>query len=258
MRLKLTVAYDGTAYEGWQIQQAPRQPRTIQGMVEAAFYTLTSCQCRVTGAGRTDAGTHAFGQIAHVDVPPRSWCWRERLNMTLPPDIRIIEAVPVDSDFHARKDALDKTYIYHFWQEKAFVPPHLRNYVWMSGPLDVQLMREACVQFLGEHDFASFQNSGTPQKSTVRNILEIDLTETAGLEYFPRCLPMLNLQIRATGFLKQMVRNIAGFLADVGRAKIQPAEVPGILASQDRRCVLSATAPARGLFLAHISYAQPL
>lgn len=254
MRLKLTVAYDGTAYEGWQAQESSRQPLTIQGELEKAFLRLTGGHAlRVTGAGRTDSGVHALGQVAHVDIPDLKRDWRHALNSLLPSDIQLLKAEPAPSRFHAQNDAIAKTYIYHFWHESGFIPPTLRNYVWPCGSIDVPAMESALPLFLGEHDFASFRNAGSRVKTTVRTILNITLQEQPA-PCLPQHLSVLQLSITGTGFLKQMVRNIAGFLVAVGKHKLQPAALPAILAAKDRRMLKSATAPAKGLFLAHVQY----
>lgn len=250
MRLKLTLAYDGSAYHGWQLQAKANPPPTVQGAVETALFTLLRVPVRVFGAGRTDAGVHALGQVCHCDVQDRAWDWRERLNAVLPADIRVIASEAVSHSFHARKDALAKTYIYQFWLESAYVNPLLRNQVWQVGPLDSALICAGLERFLGEHDFASFRNSGTDTRTTARTINAISLarpTETSDL-------PMLRLQISGDGFLKQMVRNIAGFLATIGRRKLAWQDLGPILAARSRTALPSITAPAHGLILASINY----
>lgn len=252
MRLRLTLAYEGTAYCGWQIQEKANPPPTVQGAVETALFALVGQKIRVFGAGRTDTGVHALGQVAHCDLPERSWDWRHRLNSVLPPDIRILSALPAAPDFHARRDALTKTYRYQFWQEKEFVAPLLRNQVWPCGPLDCELAASGLGRLLGEHDFASFQNSGTSVKSTVRTITGISLREIPQPDY--GVAPMLCLEITGSGFLKQMVRNIAGFLAETGRKRVAWGCLESVLASRNRTCLPAPTAPAKGLFLAGVNY----
>lgn len=248
MRLKLTLAYDGSAYHGWQLQAKANPPPTVQGAVETALFTLLGVPVRVFGAGRTDAGVHALGQVCHCDTPERSWDWRERLNAVLPADIRIVAAAMAPENFHARKDALAKTYIYQFWLERAYVDPLMRNQVWQAGPLDCGLIRSGLERLLGEHDFASFRNSGTDTKTTVRRINSISLAQGEA------DLPLLRLQISGNGFLKQMVRNLAGFLAAIGRRKLAWADLGSIMAARSRAALPSATAPAYGLILTSIDY----
>lgn len=254
MRLKLTLAYDGSAYEGWQVQDSPRQPQTIQGAVETALFTLTGSSIRVMGAGRTDSGVHALGQVCHADVPEKDWDWRKRLNAVLPRDIRITEAMVVSGAFHARKDAAGKTYFYNFWTESAYVAPCWRDYVWSCGPLNAAAMRDAAKGFLGVRDFASFQNAGAEVAGTEREITFISL-ENATPDLCPgNAEPILRLVVSGNGFLKQMVRNMAGFLAAVGRGRLAGAQLAAILEAKKRTSLPSATAPARGLFLASVEY----
>ncbi|WP_297217016.1 tRNA pseudouridine(38-40) synthase TruA [uncultured Desulfovibrio sp.] len=257
MRLCLLLAYDGSRYSGWQIQESPSPPPTIQGRVEQALSRLCAGSIRVFGSGRTDAGVHAHGQVAHADVPDRraGLPWRHALNSLLPPDIRVLLAVPAPTDFHARVDALHKTYCYDFWREPAFVPPRLAPFVWACGPLDPGPMREALVQLTGQHDFASFQNTGTPVRDTVRRVLHASLEPLPAVPLYPPHVPALRLRITATGFLKQMVRNVAGLLAACGRGRLDSSRVPALLAARDRRALPTPTAPPQGLALTRVVYA---
>lgn len=258
MRLKLTLAYDGAEYEGWQIQLSPRRPPTVQGAVEAALFQLLGRECRVFGAGRTDSGVHALGQVCHVDVPEKGWDWRKRLNAVLPPDIRIVEAREAPCDFHARKDAVGKIYFYNFWTNPDFMPPSLRCYAWNCGALDDEAMRQASAAFVGEHDFASLQNAGTDIQNTKREITALEL-EWINQDLCPAGpLALLRLTVAGNGFLKQMVRNMAGCLAAVGKGRIEPRSIGSILEARSRGAIAAATAPARGLFLAKVMYRQDL
>ena len=161
MRLRLLLAYDGSRYCGWQIQDIPTPPPTVQAAVEAAVGRIAGRPVRVFGSGRTDAGVHAHGQVAHCDVPRRPGLdWRHALNALLPADVRVLHWQEAAPGFHARISALRKTYVYDFWQEKGFVPPRLAPFVWRSGPLDAGAMRAALPFLLGRHDFASLQNAG--------------------------------------------------------------------------------------------------
>lgn len=257
MRLCLLLSYDGTRYCGWQIQETATPPPTIQGEVERALSCLCAEPVRVFGSGRTDAGVHAHGQVAHADVPDKraGLPWRHALNSLLPPDIRVLLATTAPADFHARLDALHKTYCYDFWRDPAFVPPRLVPFVWQSGPLDPRPMREALAQLTGRHDFASFQNVGTPVLDTVRHVLHAELQPLPPDPFYPPHVPALRLRITADGFLKQMVRNIAGLLAACGRGRLSGDEVPRILAACDRRALGASTAPPQGLALARVVYA---
>ena len=148
MRLKLLISYVGTGYSGWQIQEKPKPPPTVQGALEAALRTIAGKAVRVHGSGRTDSGVHAHGQVAHCDIPDTraGLDWRHSLNAVLPRDIRVLDASPAAPDFHARKDALRKTYVYQFWQELAFMPPHLTPFVWKCGPLNLEAAQAALPQ----------------------------------------------------------------------------------------------------------------
>lgn len=258
MRLRLLLAYDGSRYSGWQIQEAAKAPLTIQGEGEKALGRLCACPVRLFGSGRTDAGVHAHGQVAHADVPDSraGIPWRHALNCLLPPDIRVLSAEATHPRFHARLDALHKTYVYDFWQERAFVPPRLAPYVWACGPLSLPPMREALELLRGEHDFAGFQNAGTPLESTVRRILEGTLEELPPEEFLPAHRPRLRLRLTADGFLKQMVRNIAGLLVACGTGKLAPEVVPALLAARNRQALPTPTAPPQGLALAYVTYPE--
>ena len=259
MRIKLVLAYVGTAYCGWQIQCKPSPPPTIQGELEKALAQICGENVRVFGAGRTDAGVHAHAQVAHVDVPQRvaerrNFDWRRRLNALLPDDIRIVSAAPCATDFHARNSAVEKIYLYQFWQDRAFVPPALAPFVWRSGPLDMTAMQQALTHVPGERDWRSLQNAGTELESTVRNVISARLLVLPSIPFYPPHAPMLCLEVTANGFLKQMVRNLAGLLAFVGRGQVRPDDVPCLLDNCDRMQNPAPTAPAEGLFLARVVY----
>lgn len=258
MRLKLLVAYKGTAFQGWQIQEKERPPATIQGALEGALAQITGRKIRVYGAGRTDSGTHARGQTAHLDLPDlpkfENLDWRHSLNALLPPDIRILNAEIAEASFHARKDAIAKTYIYSYWTETAFTPPELADFVWSCGHLDLDAMAARFSAFMGEHDFSSFQNAGTPMESAVRKIFELKLEIAPQLEFYPSHAPLARLSISANGFLKQMARNIAGFLWKAGKGKADASEIERVLKAADREALKAPTAPACGLCLAKVYY----
>ena len=257
MRLKLVLAYVGTNYSGWQIQEKRDPPPTVQAALEAALRRIACAPVRAHGAGRTDAGVHAHGQVAHCDVPDQraGLDWRHSLNALLPPDIRVVQAEPAAPDFHARTDALHKTYAYRFWQERAFVPPCLAPFVWACGPLDADAMRAALPHLLGRHDFASLRNAGTDMESSVRTVLAAEVRPLPPCGDYPPHAPQLCLNVTADGFLKQMVRNMAGLLAACGQGRIRPADIPALLEARDRRAVTSVTAPPQGLTLVRVTYA---
>lgn len=258
MRLKLVVAYIGTAYSGWQIQEKNNPPPTIQGELETALHTLTGQAIRVFGSGRTDAGVHAYAQVAHCDVPEKKahLDWQRCLNALLPDDIRVLAVCRTDSVFHARKNALCKTYVYQIWQERSFIPPELVPFTWNCGTLDIVAMRAALPHLMGEHDFASLQNTGTDIKGTNRNISHLNLEALPPQAFYPSHAPLLRLSVTANGFLKQMVRNIVGLLVACGRHKLEVTDIPHILKACDRRALPSPTAPAKGLALARVEYTK--
>lgn len=259
MRLKLLLAYDGTGFSGWQIQEKPNPPPTVQGALETAFRQLAGAPVRVFGAGRTDAGVHAHGQTAHCDVPERQgFDWRRSLNAVLPRAVRVLAAEAAPPDFDARRDALAKTYVYQFWRESRFVPPSIAAFVWACGPLAEKAMRAALLHFPGERDFSSLRNAGSDTKGSVRRIFAASLEAQPQLEFYPPHVPLLRLRVTANGFLKQMVRNMAGLLAACGQGSIAPESIPALLAACERAAVPAPTAPAMGLALAGVDYGAPM
>ncbi|WP_207264155.1 tRNA pseudouridine(38-40) synthase TruA [Desulfovibrio sp. Huiquan2017] len=244
-RIRLILAYEGTAFSGWQIQPVAR---TVQGEVERALATILGSAVRVHGSGRTDAGVHALGQTAHFDCPDgrTGFPWRRSLNAILPRDVRVLDAVEVSGDFHARYGAVSKTYEYRLWHEREFCLPQRRRFVWNCGPVDFARMEAAAAVLLGEHDFAAFQNVGTDVGSTVRTITDISRHPgETGHESVWR--------FTADGFLKQMVRNLVGCLVACGRGKLDVETVGAILASGDRTSA-PATVPPQGLTLIRVEY----
>jgi tRNA pseudouridine38-40 synthase len=248
-RLKLTLAYVGTAYSGWQIQEKPLPPPTIQGELERALAKLCGRPVRVFGAGRTDAGVHAEGQVAHCDVP--ALCainWQAALNVNLPSDIRILGVQEAAASFHACFDARKKTYRYDLWLSRQVAPPRLNPFVWACGPLDVSRLEAALPLLTGRHDFRSFQNRGTEIRDTERTVLSLRMAYPAEFGG-----SVLSLYVEADGFLKQMARNFAGLLVAIGRHRFDPSRIPGLLAARDRSQA-PPTAPAHGLTLVRVDY----
>lgn len=241
---KFTITYDGNAYHGWQIQ--PHGP-TIQGTIEKALETIVQQKCRLTASGRTDAGVHAYGQVAHVLIDTQIPASRlqKGINSLLPPDISIVGCEIVPAKFHARFDAQKKLYRYQIINGPYPVPIG-RQYVWqIFQPLDLAAMQEATGYLIGEHDFKTFESAGSPRNHTTRHILSAKWEE-------PR-KQHLTFEIEANGFLKQMVRNIVGTIVDVGKGRFQPEDIPRMLAAQNRS-VAGQTAPAAGLFLVEVTY----
>lgn len=244
-RIRLTLAYDGTDFSGWQLQ--PRD-RTVQGELEKALGEIFGTPPRVHGSGRTDSGVHAMGQVVHFDCPDErvDMPWQRALNALLPKDVRVIDFAQVEDDFHSRYWAKSKTYEYVLWTTREFCLPQRRRFVWDCGPVDFALMDEAAQLFMGEHDFAAFQNVGTPVKSTVRTIT--DITRHPGVTAHETVW-----RFAADGFLKQMVRNLMGCMVACGRGKLTPDEAKSILEAGDRN-EAPATAPPQGLSLISVEY----
>jgi tRNA pseudouridine38-40 synthase len=242
-RLALIVEYDGAAYAGWQRQ--PEVP-TVQAVIEDALASLTQTPHRITGAGRTDAGVHALGQVAHLDTQSHLPAdrIREGLNALLPRDVVIREVCEVAPDFHARRDARLRVYRY-----AVLARPRpsalLRGYAHhVAEPLDVDAMRAGATGLTGEHDFAAFRILGTGTTSTVCHVRTLRIEQRGDLLVFTAA---------ANRFLRQMVRRIVGVLLAVGRGGQPPESVAATLASRDNRRT-GAPAPAHGLYLVRVLY----
>jgi tRNA pseudouridine38-40 synthase len=241
--IKLTLEYDGTHYHGWQ-----KQPHltTIQGTLESALFHLTQVPIRIHGAGRTDAGVHALGQVAHFSSPVsfETEVWVRALNAVLPDDIVVHSAEAVSDLFHARFSAKGKIYTY-FIHNARRRSPFRRQTAWhLTQSLHLQKMRLAAKRFLGEHDFTSFCASASEGESR-----RVDLREI----WIARNEEEIRITVKAPRFLQYMVRNIVGFLVEVGKGKRLGKEVPLILNAKDRRKA-GPTAPAHGLFLVSVEY----
>lgn len=266
---RLTVAYKGTNYQGWQKQAVSDGPPTVQEMIEQAVRkVLKKAKISLHASGRTDAGVHARAQVAHlrapVDLPAATLI--KAINAHLPADIRLLRLEECDPDFHAQLDVKAKTYRYFILNTNTGKDPvhwpFLRPYTWfVSYPLDYEKMRRALAHLEGEHDFRSFQNRGTPVPDTVREILEARLIEHGGdPKDTPPWMPgpefearLLEVRVRGTGFLKQMVRTIVGTVVEVGRGRLDPDDIQRILSEKDRKAS-GMTAPAHGLFLDNVEY----
>ncbi|HCU68047.1 MAG TPA: tRNA pseudouridine(38-40) synthase TruA [Desulfomicrobium sp.] len=244
-RIRLTVAYVGTRYLGWQIQG---QGATIQGVLEEKLSRICEEPVRVHGSGRTDSGVHALGQVAHFDAPDSKARipWQKALNSMLPDDIAILDAREAEPGFHARFSVRSKRYAYTLWTEPDFTLPQRAPFVWPVRNLDLESMDRAAALLAGTHDFAAFQNAGTEVKGTVRTLEPI--RREPGQD---PCEWVFRFQ--ADGFLKQMVRNLMGMLVEVGRGGMSPEEARAVLESRDRR-LAPATAPPQGLTLEEVIY----
>ncbi|HUV78765.1 MAG TPA: tRNA pseudouridine(38-40) synthase TruA [Desulfobacterales bacterium] len=241
---KIIIEYDGSAYHGWQRQATDR---TIQGEIENALMTMTENRVTLIGSGRTDAGVHAYGQVANFrcNTSLGSEVFQNGLNSLLPEDIVITSCEAVPEKFHARYDVKSKTYHYRILNRR--LPDAIfRQYAWhIRKKLDLNAMRSALYYIVGRHDFKAFEGSGSPRASTVRCVVNADLVETDD--------GYLVLKIEGDGFLKFMIRNIVGTLVDAGLGKITPSHFKRILASKDRN-LAGITAPAHGLFLMEVKY----
>jgi tRNA pseudouridine38-40 synthase len=243
--IKLTLEYNGTQYYGWQRQ---RDRPTLQGSLEKKINQLTGEWVKVIGAGRTDAGVHAFGQVANFksNSTLSKRAWQRALNRLLPKDIVIRKVEEADKGFHARYDAREKVYRY-FILNRSYRTAIERQYRWVVYPkLDVGRMRKAARPLRGRHDFSSFR-SGTITGKTSSSICTVKKISV------DRKRDEIILTIVADRFLQQMVRTIVGTLIEVGRGKRNPDEVARILQSKDRRQA-GQTAPPLGLFLMKVKY----
>jgi tRNA pseudouridine38-40 synthase len=253
--LKLTVEYDGTNYVGWQRQA---EGVSIQGLLEEALGPFEGGPLTVHGAGRTDAGVHALGQVASVQTRTehRAATLQRALNSVLPADVRIVSVEDAQPGFHARFDAISKTYEYRI-ARGPFVSAFEHRYVWhVPGTLDVEAMRVGAQTLLGRHDFAAFQSTGGDVHTTERTILSISVGSDRGQTTVrPALEGLAPLVIRVTGdgFLRHMVRTIAGTLVDVGLGRWPASHVAGIVEGRDRSRAGRA-APASGLFLVRVDY----
>jgi tRNA pseudouridine38-40 synthase len=249
LKFKLTIAYDGTAYEGWQLQKIGTG---VQEKVEAALARLFPSRPRLHSSSRTDTGVHALGMVAHFEAP-KSECRMTpaklvlALNAWLPEDIRVVAAQRAPRDFHARFDATAKQYRYFVWNDPA-MNPLIRRTAWhVPRRLDMAAMRAAAPLFLGKHDFRSFAaNSGYGNATAVRKLTRCELKRNGRL---------LTFIIQGDGFLYRMCRAIAGTLVQVGLGKFPPGDIKMMLGSKDRRTG-GMTAPAHGLVLWKVYYAK--
>jgi tRNA pseudouridine38-40 synthase len=246
--VRLTLAFDGGAYRGWQVQ---RDAPTVQGTVLEAIRRITGEKTSLVGSGRTDAGTHARALVANFrtrsSIRPRDLL--KALNSLLPEDIRVLSARAAPPEFHAQRSARSKTYRYQIYRGPV-LPPHLaREYYHYPHPLALEPMIAAAALFIGSHDFRSFAKTGSEAerapRGTVRTVLRSSLA-AAGRR--------LIYTVEADGFLHHMVRNIVGTLVEVGRGRMTIEEVDELFDRRDRS-LAGATVPARGLILVKVQYA---
>ena len=250
--IKITISYDGSPFHGWQSQNGQI---TIQGEIEKALLKLTGEKCNVISSGRTDAGVHALAQVANFktksNIPPEGFL--KGLNSLLPQEIAILDVQEATPDFHARKDAIKKSYFYRIVSSKVRLPLVVKRAWIINKYLDLAQMEEAAKYLIGEHDFSSFMASGSSVKSTIRTIFSLELKRLFCPEYLEHEIPEIRIYVAANGFLRYMVRNIAGLLVEVGLGKRTPEEIPEILMRKDRSYG-ARTAPAQGLYLMKVFY----
>jgi tRNA pseudouridine38-40 synthase len=257
-RIKLTIEYDGTDFKGWQVQN--ESTRTVQGAIENALRIVCGQPVRIAGAGRTDAGVHARGQVASfampddVRVPTSELC--AALNGNCPGDVSVVSAEEVPEDFHAQRSATGKIYSYSVLNRREPAALLRRTHWQMRYPQDVMKLRAAAAFLVGTHDFTSFATKlaetqaqraedGKRELETVRTIQRIDWIQGQS--------GVLKMEIEGSGFLYQMVRTIVGTLVEVGRGARQPEWVADVLAAKDRRAA-GPTAPPVGLCLERVFY----
>lgn len=239
----MCLSYDGTRYSGWQKQG--NTPNTIQGKLEAALFSILSETTEVQGSGRTDAGVHAEGQTAnfhcHSDLPKEELL--RRLREAIPEDIGVLSLEEVDSRFHARLSAKQKTYTYTIWNTE-LPDVFARRYEWqIPERLDISAMQSCAEHFVGTHDFRSFCSNRNLKKSSVRTIYRLDVVQEGN---------RIRISATGNGFLYNMVRVIAQTLVDAGKGKLIPEEIDRMLSDPDRRTI--AMAPAKGLCLKEVQY----
>ncbi|MGE5359939.1 MAG: tRNA pseudouridine(38-40) synthase TruA [Bacteroidales bacterium] len=259
--LKLTLAYDGTAFVGWQRQASGT---SIQGLLEDGLARIEGGPVTVIGAGRTDAGVHACGQVASaiVSLALDVNTLRRALNAVLPPDVRVLAVEERDDGFHARYWARAKTYRYLI-TTAAVVPPFEWRYCWqLPNRLDVDRMTDAAIAFEGEHDFAAFRATGSSVKTSRRTVVSSRLqrageTPSALRAFSSIAAPAdyLAFQVTATGFLRHMVRAMVGTLVEIGLGRREVRSIAHALRSGDRADA-GPTAPACGLCLVHVDYGE--
>jgi len=247
LKFKLTLAYDGGAYHGWQTQ---RSGRGVQDQVERALAGLFPGRPQVVGSSRTDAGVHARGLVAHFELPAAEWRMSARqlplaLNALLPGDIRVCSASRVPLAFHARFDAIGKQYRYEVWNHPV-MDPLRRSQAWhVPRPLDLAAMRLAAADFVGRHDFRAFTaNRGAELKDPVRTVSRCEIHRQG---------PRFTFIIEGEGFLYKMCRGIVGTLVQIGYGRHPATAVTAILAGRDRRQA-GVNAPAHGLVLWRVRY----
>jgi len=268
--IKLTLAYDGTAYAGWQVQQGEI---TVQEVLETAIAKITGESLRVIASGRTDAGVHALGQVVgfRTETHLSADVLRRALNAELPRDVAVLDAVEADESFHPIRDAVRKRYRYVI-DDGPVRDVFRRRYCWQyPGRLDEAAMARAARALVGTHDFSSFETTGAERKDSIRTIyeLEVERGRGGGPSVGEPCRTgqpqagqgrgarphLITIEVEADGFLYNMVRAIVGTLVEVGRGAREESWIAKVLAATDRRRA-GPTAPPQGLFLVRVDYGE--
>lgn len=254
---KLTIAYDGTGYAGWQRQTSRQSKRTIQEEIESTLQKIFQKKIHLEGSGRTDAGVHALAQVANfkVDKTLQPYKLKKALNGILPDNIAITKVEKVPLSFHARFDVASKTYRYILGYPKTKTAFAHSLIHWIKYPLNVSLMQKETKCLLGRHDFKAFQASDRIERCSKTTIKKISIKTMERGDSFPFLTnsQFIMIDIQAKGFLRNMVRNIVGTLIDIGRGKIRTGELKKILGRKDRR-LAGLCAPACGLYLLKVRY----
>lgn len=243
MNYKIVIAYDGTTFGGWQVQ--PNAP-TIQAKIEEKLLILFKRPITIVGSGRTDAGVHALGQVAHFhfDGPLFPLHFLRSMNALLPQEIRLLSVESVPDEFHARFSAKGKIYHYHLAIDPIVLPFNRLYCYHPRGRLDIERMKRAAPYFIGTHDFTTFANTGGDNERPIKTIWRLDLVDEPGGVRF---------EFEGDGFLYKMVRNIVGTLIACGHSKVDPDEIPSLLLAKNRQEAFAA-APPQGLFLVKVLY----
>ena len=251
--LKLTLSYDGTRLVGWQRQA---EGDSVQALLEDALARFEGAPVTVHGAGRTDAGVHALGQVASVQVAFTHDCstLARALNAHLPEDVRVLEVEEASAGFHARFDARSKTYRYVIGNH-GVASPFERAFVWhVPQPLDVGAMQDAAARLIGRHDFAAFRSVGTDVPDSTRTLTVSTVARVPADAFrIGDGAPLVTYEVSGDGFLRHMVRTIVGTLVEVGRGWRDPADMEALLRGRNRHAA-GATAPPQGLFLVRVEY----
>ena len=242
---RLVLEYDGRDFEGWQVQAGARPARTVQGVLAEAFASIGCPAVRIQAAGRTDTGVHAEGQIVGVELERAlaGPALVRALNARLPPDVAVRSASEVEPGWHATDAARVKLYRYRIWNGAVRSPLRAGRWAWIPEQLAIDRMRSAAAAFVGTHDFSALRAAGSSAKTSVRTIRAIEIEGEARDE--------ISLDVLGEGFLRHMVRNLAGTLIEIGRGRFEVAEASRILASLDRGRA-GPTAPAHGLTLVRV------